>query len=69
MWTVNGIDPATLGPAPRRIVANLPYNISTPLLVGWLQRADAITDMVLTIPGIVLLAVIVTTTASNTPPM
>jgi 16S rRNA (adenine1518-N6/adenine1519-N6)-dimethyltransferase len=41
------IDPATLGPAPRRIVANLPYNISTPLLVRWLQRADAITDMVL----------------------
>jgi 16S rRNA (adenine1518-N6/adenine1519-N6)-dimethyltransferase len=41
------IDPASLGPAPRRIVANLPYNISTPLLVRWLQRADAIADMVL----------------------
>jgi 16S rRNA (adenine1518-N6/adenine1519-N6)-dimethyltransferase len=41
------IDPATLGPAPRRIVANLPYNISTPLLVRWLQQADAIADMVL----------------------
>jgi 16S rRNA (adenine1518-N6/adenine1519-N6)-dimethyltransferase len=39
--------PATLGPAPRRIVANLPYNISTPLLVRWLQSADAIVDMVL----------------------
>lgn len=41
------IAPATLGPAPRRIVANLPYNISTPLLVRWLQQADAIADMVL----------------------
>jgi len=41
------IDPAVLGIAPRRIVANLPYNISTPLLVRWLQGADAIADMVL----------------------
>src|ERR1700759_3371831 len=41
------IDPASLGPAPRRIVANLPYNISTPLLVRWLQQADALADMVL----------------------
>jgi 16S rRNA (adenine1518-N6/adenine1519-N6)-dimethyltransferase len=41
------VDPATLGPAPRRIVANLPYNISTPLLVRWLQRANDIADMVL----------------------
>jgi len=41
------VDPAALGPAPRRIVANLPYNISAPLLVRWLQAADAIADMVL----------------------
>ena len=41
------VDPAALGPAPRRIVANLPYNISTALLVRWLQAADAIADMVL----------------------
>jgi len=41
------IDPASLGPAPRRIVANLPYNISTALLIRWLHSADAITDMVL----------------------
>jgi 16S rRNA (adenine1518-N6/adenine1519-N6)-dimethyltransferase len=41
------VEPANLGPAPRRIVANLPYNVSTPLLVRWLQRADAIEDMVL----------------------
>jgi 16S rRNA (adenine1518-N6/adenine1519-N6)-dimethyltransferase len=41
------VDPASLGPAPRRIVANLPYNISAPLLVRWLHGADAIADMVL----------------------
>lgn len=32
------IDPATLTPAPRRIVANLPYNIATALLLRWLER-------------------------------
>lgn len=32
------IDVTALGPAPRRIVANLPYNVATPLLVGWLTR-------------------------------
>src|SRR5215470_4600843 len=41
------IDPATLGPPPRRIVANLPYNISTALLVRWLRAADEVADMVL----------------------
>lgn len=37
------IDLMTLVPAPRVIVANLPYNIATPLLIGWLKqlRADA----------------------------
>jgi 16S rRNA (adenine1518-N6/adenine1519-N6)-dimethyltransferase len=30
------LDPATLGERPRRIVANLPYNIATALLVNWL---------------------------------
>jgi 16S rRNA (adenine1518-N6/adenine1519-N6)-dimethyltransferase len=30
-------DIASLGDGPTRIVANLPYNIATPLLVGWLQ--------------------------------
>ncbi len=29
-----------LGSAPRRIVANLPYNISTPLLLRWLAHAE-----------------------------
>ncbi len=28
-----------LAPAPRCIVANLPYNIAVPLLIGWLRRA------------------------------
>ena len=41
------VDPASLGPAPRRIVANLPYNVSTPLRVRWLQAADDLADMVL----------------------
>ncbi|HEY1719756.1 MAG TPA: 16S rRNA (adenine(1518)-N(6)/adenine(1519)-N(6))-dimethyltransferase RsmA [Magnetospirillaceae bacterium] len=34
-------DAATLGIAPRRIVANLPYNVGTPLLIGWLHQAEA----------------------------
>jgi len=29
---------AELGPAPRRVVANLPYNIATRLLLNWLER-------------------------------
>lgn len=32
------LDPVALAPAPRKIVANLPYNIATPLLLGWLDR-------------------------------
>ena len=32
-------DPVALAPAPRCIVANLPYNIAVPLLIGWLRRA------------------------------
>ncbi|CAA6606238.1 Ribosomal RNA small subunit methyltransferase A [Rhodospirillaceae bacterium LM-1] len=32
------IDAAALGDEPRRIVANLPYNVGTPLLIGWLKR-------------------------------
>ena len=34
-------DLAALVPAPRQIVANLPYNIATPLLIGWLRQAGA----------------------------
>ena len=32
-------DLAALVAAPRQIVANLPYNVATPLLVGWLRQA------------------------------
>ena len=41
------VELATLGPAPRRIVANLPYNVSTALLVRWLHQVDALAEMVL----------------------
>lgn len=33
------LDLASLVPAPRHVVANLPYNVATPLLVGWLRQA------------------------------
>jgi 16S rRNA (adenine1518-N6/adenine1519-N6)-dimethyltransferase len=32
-------DLTRLAPAPRQLVANLPYNVATPLLVGWLRQA------------------------------
>jgi 16S rRNA (adenine1518-N6/adenine1519-N6)-dimethyltransferase len=32
------LDPVTLSDAPRQIVANLPYNIATALLLRWLDR-------------------------------
>ncbi len=35
------IDLCSLGHAPRAIVANLPYNIATPLLIGWLRQIRA----------------------------
>jgi 16S rRNA (adenine1518-N6/adenine1519-N6)-dimethyltransferase len=35
------VDCARLGSAPRRIVANLPYNIATPLIIKWLQQGSA----------------------------
>ena len=34
-------DLAAAIPAPRQIVANLPYNVASPLLVGWLRQAGA----------------------------
>ncbi len=40
-------DLAALVPPPRAIVANLPYNIGTALLVAWLQNAGAFTAMTL----------------------
>lgn len=41
------VDVAALGPAPRRIVANLPYNVGTQLLLGWLERPAAVVEMIL----------------------
>lgn len=35
------LDIATLVPPPRPIIANLPYNVATPLLVRWLRQAAA----------------------------
>ena len=36
-----GLDLTALAPAPRQIVANLPYNVATPLLVHWLRQGAA----------------------------
>ncbi|HWA45048.1 MAG TPA: 16S rRNA (adenine(1518)-N(6)/adenine(1519)-N(6))-dimethyltransferase RsmA [Hypericibacter adhaerens] len=41
------IDPAKLGDAPRRIVANLPYNVSTALLAQWLPSLSRLERLVL----------------------
>jgi 16S rRNA (adenine1518-N6/adenine1519-N6)-dimethyltransferase len=41
------LDAAALLAAPRRIVANLPYNVGTPLLVGWLRHAASLESMTL----------------------
>lgn len=35
------INPVDLVPAPRRLIANLPYNIGTPLLINWLPEIAA----------------------------
>lgn len=35
------LDLTTLCPAPRQVVANLPYNVATPLLIGWLRQGTA----------------------------
>lgn len=31
------VDMTAVAPAPRAIIANLPYNVGTPLLIGWLK--------------------------------
>ena len=41
------VELARLGPPPRRIVANLPYNVSTALLVRWMHAADDLAGLVL----------------------
>ncbi len=40
-------DTAALAPAPRAIIANLPYNIGTELLIGWLRNHRAYEHMTL----------------------
>lgn len=41
------LDASRLGGPPRRIVANLPYNVATPLLLAWLSTADRFERLVL----------------------
>jgi len=41
------VDIAALGDPPRIIVANLPYNVGTPLLVNWLTQSSALANMTL----------------------
>ncbi|HEX6839941.1 MAG TPA: 16S rRNA (adenine(1518)-N(6)/adenine(1519)-N(6))-dimethyltransferase RsmA [Stellaceae bacterium] len=41
------LDPASLVPAPRKIVANLPYNIGTALLLHWLPAVAAYESLTL----------------------
>lgn len=40
-------DYESLGPAPRRIAANLPYNIGTVLLTGWLETPERFASLTL----------------------
>ncbi|MGK9167034.1 16S rRNA (adenine(1518)-N(6)/adenine(1519)-N(6))-dimethyltransferase RsmA [Inquilinus limosus] len=40
-------DIPALVPAPRAVVANLPYNVATPLLIGWLRRIDEFRSLTL----------------------
>lgn len=39
------LDIPTLGRSPRRVIANLPYNIGTELLVRWLSKPEAFTSL------------------------
>ncbi len=41
------VDPAALIPGPRRVIANLPYNVATPLLLGWLRQAASYENLTL----------------------
>ncbi|HEX3982625.1 MAG TPA: 16S rRNA (adenine(1518)-N(6)/adenine(1519)-N(6))-dimethyltransferase RsmA, partial [Acidisoma sp.] len=38
---------ADLTPAPRQVIANLPYNVGTPLLIGWLRDIRAYEQLTL----------------------
>ena len=39
------VDISRLGETPRRIIANLPYNIATELLVSWLKKPDSFSTL------------------------
>src|SRR6266404_788302 len=41
------VDVTKLGTSPRHIVANLPYNIATPLLIKWLGQGATVKSMTL----------------------
>ena len=41
------VDAAAIGEPPRRIVANLPYNVATKLLLNWLQTPTAFESLTL----------------------
>lgn len=41
------VDAILLTQAPRQVIANLPYNIASPLLVGWLRRAASLERLTL----------------------
>ena len=41
------VDYAAIAPAPRAIVANLPYNIGTVLLINWLKQINDFTSLTL----------------------
>ena len=41
------VDFSVKGNAPRHIVSNLPYNVSVPLLVGWLQKITSYRSLTL----------------------
>jgi 16S rRNA (adenine1518-N6/adenine1519-N6)-dimethyltransferase len=41
------VNVTTLSQAPRAIVANLPYNVGTPLLLGWLKQIEAFKSLTL----------------------
>jgi 16S rRNA (adenine1518-N6/adenine1519-N6)-dimethyltransferase len=41
------VDIAAIGATPRRIVANLPYNVGTRLLIGWLSQPAAFASLTL----------------------
>ena len=41
------VDPEADRPCPAAIVANLPYNVATPLLIGWLKRIEQFRSLTL----------------------